>query len=1003
MTTKLLLPQVSDKVIRENFLRIQNDLKKLEDMINNIEITPVDGGEEPVTEVAEVATQQLDDFYMRFQGSRVGSVKQFLWFLNQRDTVRGQGEITRIASTTDGDKFVVNESGIYTIAVSFGAQTSTAQTKLIAITKNLDVTGNPYTDPNFFTHHFLENSDYPVQSIMGNVHNQVTWTGYLAEGEYFKIANYYPYAPVTGWNEFSGITITKQQSIKQVRVTDETVEIPTSYLRFEGASAKGSVDTAIVQFTNISKIKGSGLSYISNSSNGTVVRAERAGELKIFCSLGTTAIGSYFITKNQTVLTTTPTSAGNNGELLTVNTTSAGNYFPASVVTEVEVGDVIRITSMGTVSAVYASLNITLQEKNIAVSVSNSLPTFSDSDLVVKAAGNASQVVGVNAAISFTTISDSTGGSWTGSQFTVTEAGTYTFTGSIYFTTSAYRQPKMYVDGAQYRYIGSPNAYSFFPFSITDYFNEGQVIFIAVDGTGGTLNNASAVHWLNITKTGKPNVTGNNITNFVDIPFPAQYATVDAGAITITGSVSNPTKGASIVVDKCTYVRRGDRAIIQYQYNQISASSTSGSGQYYFAMPAGLTIDTTKFTIGHQTSSVCGSGWLTTNGDGRDVVAFAVDATKFSLGYANGSNTSITATTHGMAATAFFSFSFQVDVPIQGWSVTENVIVTEVETFNSDTDAFTYCSSALYNISTLANAPKGSYITYTVAAGGNVKTQTTIRPTQTDAEINSNGFLIYGRAYNVTSTAANPAIVAIQIGKNLKGWQLAAFKTAGKLNEVNTSYWTGVSAGYEYGLNTHYNPNTGILYIDGGLCNHTTTTSRGVGIEYLNSFVGVTSCYLTINASKNPAMAGVNTKKDVVVIAYKTVAQGLINGASTTLTWDASGEVDTHGTFNPATGIFTCPQGQHGWYVVDCNLLLDSVAYSTSQSFDIYVEVNGISLSARQRIHGNGAAAYHSLHVNDLVYLAAGDTLRVGIYHGTGATRNTYPASGWNKLKIFKK
>lgn len=196
------------------------------------------------------------------------------------------------------------------------------------------------------------------------------------------------------------------------------------------------------------------------------------------------------------------------------------------------------------------------------------------------------------------------------------------------------------------------------------------------------------------------NVTGAVIVDDAKVssgdvlePVPMMVGAVNAGPITITAATTNPTKGG-IVVDNVTYYRRGDVALIQYRYEQNSVGG-SGTGQYYFALPTGLQIDTAKMSmVGALYSRTVGSGHFTTNGDGRDVVVYANTATTFTLGYANGSNLFINSTTGSGFASSFVSIGFQVEVPILGWSSTINTYSSQCQSDIECTNEFSAKVSA---------------------------------------------------------------------------------------------------------------------------------------------------------------------------------------------------------------------------------------------------------------------------------------------------------------------
>ena len=178
-------------------------------------------------------------------------------------------------------------------------------------------------------------------------------------------------------------------------------------------------------------------------------------------------------------------------------------------------------------------------------------------------------------------------------------------------------------------------------------------------------------------------------------------------------------------------------------------------------------------------------------------------------------------------------------------------ILTPSDTFSTDTAPLTYANAATYTLSTLANAPIGTYITFTYAANGNTRTQTTgtNRPTQTDADMNQNGIQIFTRAYNAASTAGNPAAIAIQIGKGLKGKSLDLYKSAGKVIAGSLDYLVFGTDSASRGVRLReYEETTGILTLDAGLQENTNITNAL--LRYTDTSTQ-NNGYLTINASRS--------------------------------------------------------------------------------------------------------------------------------------------------------
>lgn len=188
-------------------------------------------------------------------------------------------------------------------------------------------------------------------------------------------------------------------------------------------------------------------------------------------------------------------------------------------------------------------------------------------------------------------------------------------------------------------------------------------------------------------------------------------------------------------------------------------------------------------------------------------------------------------------------------------------ILTPSDTFSTDTAPLTYASSAQYNLSTLANAPIGTYITYTYAANTNTRTQTSTRPTQTDADMNQNGMRIFTRAYNAASTSASPAMIAIQIGKGMKGLSIYAYKNTSKVIPTAVESMS-LGTTHERGLGIkEYDEVTGVLLLDGGLNHMSTTTTHDLVTSDLTV---ITNAYLTINAGRTLPLLAV----PVPLVAY---------------------------------------------------------------------------------------------------------------------------------------
>lgn len=317
-------------------------------------------------------------------------------------------------------------------------------------------------------------------------------------------------------------------------------------------------------------------------------------------------------------------------------------------------------------------------------------------------------------------------------------------------------------------------------------------------------------------------------------------------------------------------------------------------------------------------------------------------------------------------------------------------ILTAPETFSTDTAALQYASSAAYTLATLNTAPVGTYITFTYATSTNTRTQTTTRPTQTDANMNANGMLIYTRAYNAASTAAQPAVIAIQIGKGLKGVTKDLYKSAGKTTPGSLDLAVGSVNAYQRGMMIkEYSEVTGVLILDAGL-----TTSNSVTTSTLDysDTTTQTSGYLVINASKNPALTGLGLGT-VAARGVNSAATSISNVANVTLTYDSVKTFDTNGALNAATGVFTAPESGYyniSWLVTFVDslyavgnrltsvLIIDGNAHSSGSSWEAEV-------ATTSQVSSSGTSA---------VFLTKGSQAYIQVTNSRGAGATSLRAAG---------
>jgi hypothetical protein len=264
--------------------------------------------------------------------------------------------------------------------------------------------------------------------------------------------------------------------------------------------------------------------------------------------------------------------------------------------------------------------------------------------------------------------------------------------------------------------------------------------------------------------------------------------------------------------------------------------------------------------------------------------------------------------------------------------------------------------------------------------------------------MNTNGILLYTRAnYTAASTAAQPNMFAIQIGKGMKGVTSLAYFGTGKTTpfSIQKTFTGGIDSGsYEY-----YDEKSGILIHNAGMAPNGGTTPLYLGFDATN-IVSRSSGYIVINASKNPSLAGMSVPNPVRVRAVQSSGQSIATSTTTTLIFDTAETFDTHGAFTPSTGTFVAPE--NGYYQVNCSILYTNAAWAASNVIALYLNKNGVGYANSEAHQDAAHTAYEGATLNDLVYLKAGDTLTTATWHNRGTATALITSGLYNVLTITK-
>lgn len=135
--------------------------------------------------------------------------------------------------------------------------------------------------------------------------------------------------------------------------------------------------------------------------------------------------------------------------------------------------------------------------------------------------------------------------------------------------------------------------------------------------------------------------------------------------MTIEGATSNPTKASSPTDDKAFWRRVGDQMEITYYYQHTSnTGAAAGSGDYFFNLPSGYTMDTNKVGVSSN-RGVLGHGYVFSTTNGNDIVEVLYRDVD-SVVLINGSGSLVSSSTHDLVESTV-RYMFKFSVPIAEW------------------------------------------------------------------------------------------------------------------------------------------------------------------------------------------------------------------------------------------------------------------------------------------------------------------------------------------------
>jgi hypothetical protein len=140
--------------------------------------------------------------------------------------------------------------------------------------------------------------------------------------------------------------------------------------------------------------------------------------------------------------------------------------------------------------------------------------------------------------------------------------------------------------------------------------------------------------------------------------------------MTIGATVTGPTKAATTVRDAVYYTIRGGSLLARYEYAHTNnTGAASGSGDYLFTLPAGLSADTAIVSVNTSASYERGNGVIGQGqcGVGGSIGYWAIcklyDATRFR---AVSNNNLFVGSGHFTMTGGEIYYNFTIEVPISG-------------------------------------------------------------------------------------------------------------------------------------------------------------------------------------------------------------------------------------------------------------------------------------------------------------------------------------------------
>lgn len=795
------------------------------------------------------------DSQMSWKGfAGLGSARTKIPYFTNPKTQTG-GAFSWTTSTTNGLEVTALEDGFYII--EFFATWGINVNDAIAIGIDLtDFTTNPISRPTDTT---IVKQQQPSAISTTRDGVGISWSGPLKAGQ--KI---YPMLGINpgDYASLCEFSVAKIGSSKIINPSsDQKIEIPTHNLRFEGATTRGSTNTAVVKFNTSSQIKGDAWTVNNTAASGTEVTMKKAGRLTVQTTLYLPASGQAWITKNKQILTSTPPADNENfGSLYS----TAANMGTITNTFDVVVGDIIRICANANPNNELNLFTLNLQEQSVAVALQNVQPNWDNGDSEICLWGSNGTGSTNTRVARFLNLSNSIGSAVTytdsatlGGSFLINETGLYDIS-LIFQIAGGTEWGTAYImknqadatgtnDSANENILGActiasaTQDISMETTSVQKYLVKGDVIRAVRYNTSGS----PVISKFTISKVGKTSGTVD-VTPFVNGITAEETQSVIFNKIAVNGNFTsvakntntgllsfNSTTGIFTVLKKC-----------QVWLNVASINATlQVRNTVQIFIDEILVAQDTSDTASNNTS--CTANWSQELEVGQT----------FRLAQ-SGSN--------DLANASVFARTMS------------NSITTPTQQVSSDTMSFVFKSTAIDP----NTDPIGTFNTYSKSANSqtsNVLSATA--PSQSISSMNTSGILISPTNYATASSANLPSRFDIFIGKGLDSWEVAAFDAINKGGNELALDMFPYNAAEQYGIIKVYNKTTGILTLDSaGIVSSSVTVRAFLRKTYANSSP---NGYFTFAASKTPSLVSIpNLNQRVAFLKDLKVGGNTTGGAS---------------------------------------------------------------------------------------------------------------------------